>query len=117
MFKRVGGFKGYQVRLELKEDARPLIQNTRQMPINYQDQTKRRLKEFIREDIMEWCPADQAMTFVSPIYVCPKPNKPGEIRITAYYRCLKKNLSRTHILWNPKVDTGLTWIYLMHIIN
>ena len=69
--------------LELKEDARPIIQKPRQIPIHYQDQTKRRLEEFIREDIMEWCPADQAMTFVSPIHVCSKTSKPGEIRITA----------------------------------
>ena len=53
---------------------------------------------------MEWCPADQAMTFVSPMHVCPKPNKPGQIRITADYRCLNKNLSRTCIVQNPKVD-------------
>ena len=85
MFKGVGCFKKYQVHLELKEDARPIIQKPRQIPIHYQDQTKRRLEEFIREDIMEWCPADQTMTFVSPIRVCPKPNKLGEIRITADY--------------------------------
>ena len=83
IFKGVGCFKKYQVHLELKEDARLIIQKPRQIPIHYQDQTKRRLEEFIREDIMEWCPADQALTFLSPIHVCPKPNKPGEIRITA----------------------------------
>ena len=104
MFKGVGCFKKYQVHLELKEDARPIIQKPRQIPIHYQDQIKRRLEEFIREDIMEWCPADQAMTFVSPIHVCPKPNKPGEIRITADYQCLNKNLSRTRIVQKPKVD-------------
>ena len=90
--------------MELKEDARPIIQKPRQIPIHYQDQTKRCLEEFIREDIMEWCPADQAMTFVSPIHVCPKPNKPGEIRITADCQCLNKNLSRTRIVQNLKVD-------------
>ena len=97
MFKGVGCFKKYQVHLELKEDARPVIQKPRLIPIHYQNHTKRRLEEFVREDIMdimEWCPA---MTFVSPIHVCPKPNNPGEIRITADYRCLNKNLSRTHI--------------------
>ena len=104
MFKGVGCFKKYQVHLELKEDARPIIQKPRQIPIHYQDQTKRRLEEFIREDIMEWCPADQAMTFVSPIHICPKPNKPGEIRITADYRCLNKHQSRTRVVQNPKVD-------------
>ena len=103
MFKGVGCFKKYQVHLELKEDARPVIQKPRQIPIHYQDQTKRRLEKFIGEDIMEWCPADQATTFVSPIHVCPKPNKPGEIRITADYRCLNKNLSITRIVQNPKV--------------
>ena len=104
MFKGVGCFKKYQVHLELKEDARPIIQKPRQIPIHYQDQTKRRQEEFIREDIMEWCPADQSMIFVSPIHVCPKPNKSGEIRITADYRCLNKNLSRTRIVQNSKVD-------------
>ena len=89
--------------MELKEDARPIIQKPRQIPIHYQDQTKRRLEEFIREDIMEWCPADQAMTFVSPIHVCSKTSKPGKIRITAGYRCSNKNLSRTCIVQNPKV--------------
>ena len=54
MFKGVGCFKKYQVHLELKEDARPIIQKPRQIPIHYQDQTKRCLEEFIREDIMEW---------------------------------------------------------------
>ena len=91
----------YPTRLE-----KPRVRKTRAMFSQgfQQDQTKRCLEEFIREDIMEWCPADQAMTFVSPIYVCPKPNKPGEIRITADYQCLNKNLSRTCIVQNPKVD-------------
>ena len=104
MFKGVGCFKKYQMHLELKEGARPIIQKPRQIPIHYQDQTKRRLEDFIREDIMEWCPVDQAMTFVLPIHVCPKPNKAGEIRITADYQCLNKNLARTRIVQNPKVD-------------
>ena len=51
MFKSVGCFKEYQVHLELKGDARPIIQKPRQIPIHYQDQTKRRLEEFIREDV------------------------------------------------------------------
>ena len=79
------------------------IQKPRQK-IHYQDQTKRCLEEFIRGDIMEWCPADQAMTFVSPIHNCPKPNKPGEIRTTADYQCLNKSLSRISIVENLKVD-------------
>ena len=37
-------------------------------------------------------------------HVCSKPNKPGEIRITADYRELNKNLSRTRIVQNPKID-------------
>ena len=127
MFKGVGCFKKYQVHLELKENARPIIKKSRQILIHYQNQTKRNLEEFIREDIMKWCPAVQAMTFVWPTHVCPKPNRPGEIRITADYRCLNKKLSRTCIVQNPKIDeyiiklsqcnTGLNWIYLMHIIN
>ena len=104
MFKGVGCFKEYQVHLELKEDARQIIQKPRQIPIHYQDQTKRRPEEFIRPDIMKWYPADQVTTFVSPIHVFPKPSKPGEIRITADYRCLDKNLSRSSIVQNPKVD-------------
>ena len=104
MFKGVGCFKEYQVHLELKEDARQIIQKPRQIPIHYQDQTKRRPEEFIRPDIMKWYPADQVITFASPIHVFPKPSKPGEIRITADYRCLDKNLSRSSIVQNPKVD-------------
>ena len=122
LFNGVGCFKGYQVHLELKEDAKPIIQKPRQIPIHSQVQTKRRLEEFISEDIMEWCPMNQAMTFVSPIHVCPKPNKPGEIRITADYRCLNKNLSRTRIVQNPKVDDYINklsqckyWFKLDHI--
>ena len=65
MFKGVGCCKEYQVHLELQEDARPNIQKPRQKRIYYQDQTKRYLEEFISEEIIEWCPADQAMTFVS----------------------------------------------------
>ena len=37
MFKSVGCFKEYQVHLELKGDARPIIQKPRQIPIHYQD--------------------------------------------------------------------------------
>ena len=47
MFKGAGCFK---------ENARPIIQKSRQIPIHYQDHTKRLLEEFIREDIIEWCP-------------------------------------------------------------
>ena len=57
---------------------------------------------------MEWCPVDQAMTFVSPIHVCPKPIKPGEIRITADYWCLNKNLSRTCNVQNPTADNYIS---------
>ena len=35
IFKGVGCFKKYQVHLELKEDARPIIQKPRQIPIHY----------------------------------------------------------------------------------
>ena len=104
MFKGVGCFKEYQVHLELKEDAGQIIQKPREKRIHYQDQTKRHPEEFIRQDIMEWYPADQAMTFVSPIHVFPKPSKPGETRITADYRCLNKNLSRSSIVQTPKVE-------------
>ena len=95
MFKGVRFFKEYQMHWELKEDPRSIIQKPRQIPMHYQAQTKRCLEKFIREDILECCPADQAMIFVSPIHICPKPNKPGEIRITVDYLCLNKNLSRT----------------------
>ena len=71
MFKGAECLKEYHAHLELKEDARLVIQKPRQILIHYQDYTNRCLEEFTREDIMEWCPADQAMTFVSPIHVCP----------------------------------------------
>ena len=101
---KVGCFKEYKVHLELIKDGGPNIKKLRQIPIHYQDQTERCLEDLISEDIMELCPADQTMTFISPIHVCQKLNKPGDIRITAYYRCFNENLSRTHIVQNPKVD-------------
>ena len=104
MFKGVGCFKKYQVHVELKKDAKSTIQKQRQIPLHYQDQTRRRLEEFTSEDIMEWCPADGAMTFVSPIHVCSKPHKPGEIRITADYSDVSIKLIKNSYYQNAKIN-------------
>ena len=57
MFKGAGCFK---------ENAIPIIQKPRQIPIHYQDQTKRLLEEFIREDIIEWCPQIRQLFLYHP---------------------------------------------------
>ena len=72
-----------EIHLPLKENAIPITQKPRQVPYHLMDPLKKRISEFVENDIMEEVPTHESITWCSPLIVQPKPKNPNDIRPTS----------------------------------
>ena len=56
---------------------------------------KKRISEFVENDIMEEVPTHESITWCSPLVVQPKPKNPNDIRVSLDLRVLNYLMERT----------------------
>ena len=71
-----------EIHLPLKENAIPITQKPRRVPNHLMDPLKKRISEFVENDIMEEVPTHESITWCSPLVVQPKPKNPNNIRVS-----------------------------------
>ena len=59
----------------MKEDAIPITQKPRGVPYHLNEPLQDRIEEFIKNDIMEKVPDNEAIIWCSPIFMHPKPKR------------------------------------------
>ena len=99
LFQGLGKLKNHQVKIHTDPDVRPVIQQVRRLPFSLRSKVENKLKELLREDVIEQ--VDGPTPWVSPIVVVPKPS--GDIRICVDMRIPNATvLPEKHVI--PTVD-------------
>ena len=80
LFRGVGKLIDYSVHLHVNPNVQPVAQSHRIIPFHQRKAVELDLKRLESEDIIERVVGPTP--WVSPILVVPKPNSPGEIRIS-----------------------------------
>lgn len=96
---------GYETKLYVDSNIRPIIQKLRQVPIAVEEPIKRKIQEMMDKDIIE--KISTPSEWVSPIVPIKKPN--GDYRITVDYRRLNQAI-KTQGYKMPDVENFLTTI-------
>ena len=104
LFEGIGKFKDCKVKLKLKPGAVPVQHSARPVSLHLEEKLKRRLDAFVDMNVMEWLTADEPLGYVSRLVAVPKPNKPDEVRITGDFRDVNRDLSRTRLIENPRIE-------------
>ena len=73
----IGKLKNYKLRVHVDSNVRPVAQKLRRVPFALGDKVKAKVKELVKEDIVER--VEGPTTWASPVVVAPKPS--GEIRL------------------------------------
>ena len=77
LFRGVGKLNTHQMKIHIREDAKPVAQPMRRIPFNLRGKVERKLDELMKADIIE--PVVGPTNWLNPVVVAPKPN--GEIRL------------------------------------
>lgn len=89
-FTGLGKLKGYQAKVHIDPDIKPVAQPVRRIPFGLRDKVEDKLQELVDLDIIE--EAKGPTPWVSPIVVVPKPS--GEIRLCVDMRQVNKAIQR-----------------------
>ena len=91
MYTGLGKLRNRKVTLHAKPDAKPVLQNARQLPFSQRPLVEAKIKELVELDIIE--KAVGPTKFVSPIVVVPKPGG-KEIRLCVDMRQVNEQIVR-----------------------
>ena len=83
--------KGYQLKLHLNKDVKPVAQLVRRLPFGLREKVDKKLDELLKEDIIEEVPSGPTQ-WVSPLVVVPKPD--GDIRVCVDMRRANEAIER-----------------------
>ena len=93
--------KEIQIHIPMTDNAIPIAQKSRRVPYLLTDPLKKRLEEFVNNDIIEPVPEHEAITWCSPLVVQPKPKNPKDIRACLDLRLVNKSMLRTRQVQAP----------------
>ena len=93
--------KEIQISIPMKENAIPVAQKPRRVPYLLTEPLKKRIEEFVENDIVEQVPEHEAITWCSPLVVQPKPKNPKDIRACLDLRTVNKSMLRTRQVQAP----------------
>ena len=88
---RIGKSKSRQVKIMIDENVIPVAQRSRRIAVNLTEKAEGKMKQLMREDIIERYPDDEPRGWINPNVFAPKPN--GDIRF-----CLDMRLANTAVL-------------------
>lgn len=77
--KRIGKYKGAQMRIHINYDIKPIKEKLRRVCFNQREKVEIEINRLEKEGIIEKTPFNEATTWISPIVVVNKPN--GDVRI------------------------------------
>lgn len=89
-FVGVGKLDGFQAKLHIDPDVKPVAQHQRRLPFSMREKVESKLKELIELDIIE--EVQGPTPWVSPVVVVPKDN--GEVRLCVDMRQANKAIVR-----------------------
>ena len=69
-----------QLSMPMKDNATPIAQKPRRVPYLLTEPLQKPLEEFEQNDIIEQVPAQEVITWCSPLVVQPKPKNLRDIR-------------------------------------
>ena len=100
-FKGIGKLKGYQVKLHIDKNVKPVAQPHRRIPFHIRKKVEEELRNLEDLDIIE--KVEGPTPWISPIVAAPKPKNPDKVRICVDMRQANKAISRErHVM--PTVD-------------
>ena len=102
-FSGVGKLSGYQLKLHIDPEVRPVAQKPRRIPYPLKEKVTRKINELVDLDIIE--KVSSPTTWVSPAVFAPKPDK-DDVRICVDMRCATEAIRREKIPI-PTVDEVL----------
>ena len=126
IFKGIGCFKerdtgnNMEVKLEMDLTAKPVAKKPRNVPYHLQKPLKKWLEEGIEKEIFQQVPANEAITWCSPLVVQPKPKfverekddlEPQMIRASIDMRIPNASMKRNRCVQAPQIDD---FIYHLH---
>ena len=95
IFKGLGKCNSKNIRLHLREDAKPIAQPTRPIPLHLKKRFDDEVQDMISKGVFE---EHKGLTeWLSNLMIVPKDD--GQLQITVDYRSLNKSLLNTHDLW------------------
>ena len=103
VFSGVGKLSGYQLKLHIDPEIKPVAQKPRRIPYPLKEKVTKKINELLDLDIIE--KVSGPTTWVSPAVIAPKPNK-DDVRICVDMRCANEAIRREK-LSIPTVDEVL----------
>ena len=103
VFLGVGKLSGYQLKLHIDPEVKPVAQKPRRIPYPLKEKVTKKINELLDLDIIE--KVSGPTTWVSPAVIAPKPNK-DDVRICVDMRCANEAIRREK-LPIPTVDEVL----------
>ena len=92
---KIGRSKARQVSIMIDESIKPVVQKPRRIPYNLMAKAEQKLKDLMKQDIIEKFPDDEPRTWVSPPVVAPKPNG-DDIRFCVDMRMANEAIKRPY---------------------
>ena len=89
---RIGKAK-HPVKIMINRDAKPVVQRGRKIPYNLEEKAERKLRDILKQDIVEPVPTDEPRTWVSPPVIALKPRS-DQIRFCVDMRLANKVIDR-----------------------
>jgi hypothetical protein len=90
---KIGCLKGYQLKLHINKETKPVVQKERKVPFHLKDKIEKAIEEMIRDDIIEQVDGEPT-PYVSCFVAVPKPSNPEEMRITLDAKTINKVIER-----------------------
>ncbi|KAK3745369.1 hypothetical protein QZH41_001398 [Actinostola sp. cb2023] len=97
-----------KISVPMKDNAIPIAQKPRRVPYLLTEPLKKRIEEFVENDIIEPVPEHEAITWCSPLVVQPKPKNPKDIRACLDLRLVNKSMLRTRQVQAPITEDFIT---------
>ena len=91
---KIGKYKGKQIKLMIKEDAVPLAQAPRRIPIHLMEKAEAKVEQLLKEDVVERFPDEEPRSYINPNVISPKPN--GDIRFCLDMRYANNSIQRPY---------------------
>ena len=91
VFSGVGKFSGYQLKLHIDPEVKPVAQKPRRIPYPLKEKVTKKINELLDLHIIE--KVSGPTTWMSPAVIAPKPNK-DDVRIFVDMRCANEAIRR-----------------------
>ena len=91
-----GKFKGTPIEIQVRDDAVPVVQPQRRIPLHYMDRLKVELEKMLKEDIIEGpIEVEEPGTFISNLVITDKKDT-DKIRVTLDCQAVNREIYPTH---------------------